>query len=496
MAVKRTKLRRTAAGVRMRSRDRLIHLRETRLKQMGVTRFRYLTILPVLVALIMLTAWLRSPSVTQVHFRPNEANYDAPLAGLAVWADRYGQDVRLDAPLIYAEITWAELEIEPGRYDFEAFEEKYCLQEWWREGKKLILRFVMDQPGEPEHMDIPDWLYQEIGGAGNYYESSSGAGFSPDYSHLMLRERHRQAILALATRYDGHPGVAYIELGSLGRNGEWTVELDEEGITPLPMSNISREYAWHYTSSFQSTPMLMRRPYKETQLMQVGLYNPLLGNGEATWQWLDDIESGGYDRQIETDLMSMPDFYRCSPSGAHIAADVDLEALLKEDAEVLLRQIRESHLSYVVLEGDLSAISDQAIEQLNAMGGELGSRLWLRRAEWDNSVRSGARSKVLLRFRNDGIAPLAVNWPVALALFDGERMLALQRTEVSAVSLQPGDTDCQAYMDIPDSLKVGKYTLKLAILDAQTGEPAVRLSMDECDEETLWTTLGELNVFG
>ncbi len=492
--IRRLRLRPVARGLRMRSRDRLIRLRETRLKQMGVNRYRYLAVVPVLLALIVLVGWLRTPRVTEAYYQPNEETFLTPLAGWAVCAQSWGAEEIPDVSLVYAEVTWKELETAPGEYDFAAFEEKNHLNEWWAEGKRLILRFVMDVPGEKGHMDIPDWLYEDIDGAGSFYETSQGAGFSPDYSDILLRERHRQVILALAERYDQHPGVAYVEIGSLGRRGEWTVELGEEGVEALPMSSIAREYAWHYTSAFQNTLMLMRRPYKETQLMQVGVYNAELGDEEATWQWLDDIEGGGYDHQIETGLMAMPDFYMISPAGAHIPAQADLETLLTTEYEALWRQITESHLSYAVLEGDLTALSEEAMQALRSLDWEIGYRLWVRGAEWDSFLRPGVRCKVLLKMRNDGGAPLIADWPVALALFDGDEMVACQETELGTASFLPGDTDWQTAIDIPDQMPAGEYTLKLAILDPEDGKPGVRLCMDECDENTLWTALGTITV--
>lgn len=497
MTSKRTKLRRMTGGLRMRSRDRLIRLRETKLRPMGIGGYRSLSVIPLMVALVMLAAWLRAPQTAAESYRPLETEALDPLSGWAIRADSRDQAGALDTSLVYAEVTWAELEPEEGQFAFDAFEERNSLAEWWAEGKRMILRFIADAPGEEGHMDIPRWLYEALGGegfAGQFYETSSGAGFAPDYSNVLLREAHRRVILALAERYNGHPGVAYIEIGSLGWEGEWMVDLTQEEANELPTSTISREYAWHYTSAFTDTLMLMRRPYKEVQLLQVGLYNPQLGDFEATWDYLDVIRSGGYDTQIETDLLGMPEFYTLSPSGAHIPARLDLERLLTVDKEELTRQIVESRLSYAVIEGDISSLSGEAMESLREIEPLLGYRLWVRSAEWDCRVRSGVRSKVILCLRNDGVAPLHAGWPVELALFDGEKLVCSQRTGLDSSMLQPGDTELMGWIDVPDAVRPGAYTLKLAIVDPATGEPGVYLTMDECNPDTLWTELGGIEI--
>lgn len=498
MPTRRLRLKRLAGGLRMRSRDHFNRLREKRLHPMGVSGYPALMSIPILLGLVILVGWMRMPQTERAIFRPVEDGFVTPMAGWAVRADSWGTDDRLEVSLVYAEATWAELEPEEGQYDFEGFEERNHLNEWWADGKRLILRIVCDRPGEAGHKDIPEWLVEHMGGeilAGRFYESESGSGFAPDYSIIGMRDAHRKLISALADRYDGHPGVAYIELGSLGQNGEWTVDQTETGLK-LPASSISREYAWHYTSEFENTLMLMRRPYMEAQLLTVGLYNPELGDFEATWEYLDTIELGGYDRQIETDLIAMPGHSEKSPSGAHIPGENDLDALIAESRNELARQIAESRLSYAVIEQDTAALKDETIQLLQEMDALLGSRIWLRSAQWDCRLHAGVRSKVLLTFRNDGAAPMHAGWPVVLALFDGEEMICGQMTELDTSIILPGDNELTAWIDVPAMTDVGAYTLKMTILDPDSGKPGIRLANEGVGEDSLWLEIGELRVIG
>jgi len=497
MPSRKVRLRKIAGGLRMRSRDNLIRLRENRLVPIGISDYRMLLMLPIMFALIVLAALFRQTDVGKASFRPQEKEGTAPLSGWAVHADAWGDTVLTDVNLVYAEVTWAELEREKGVYDFEAFEEKNHLNEWWNEGKKLILRFVTDRPGEAGHKDIPEWLVEEMGGetlAGTFYESESGSGFSPDYAMLPMREAHRRVIEAIAKRYDAHEGVAYIEIGSLGHNGEWTAEHRETGANLLPTSTISREYTWHYTDAFVHTPMLMCRPYKEAELMNVGLFNLRLGDYEATWDYLESIGQGGYDEQIETDLVAIPEFYLTSPSGAHIPADLDLERLLSEERGALKRQMVESRLNYVVIDASTAELSAEAVETLGEMNELMGSRLWIRSARWNKHVHGTMRCTVYMTWINDGLIPMHVNWPVALALFDGETLIYVQPTEIDSSMMTPGETELRAWIDIPYGVPKGTYMIKAAILNPADGRPAVPLQMAECDGQTLWTELGTVNV--
>ncbi len=501
MTSRRTKLKKLTGSIRMRSRDKLIHLRDTRLRSMGVYNYPSLILIPVMLALIVLLGSFKQPAVVRRSYRPTDLEVSSPMSGWAVHADTYGQDDRLDVSLVYAELTWAELEAEKGVYDFESFEEKNHLNEWWAEGKRVILRFVTDRPGEEQHKDIPEWLVKEMGGevlAGSFYSAQEGCGFSPDYSNLAMRDAHGKVIAALAQRYDEHHGVAYIEIGSLGYDGVWTVDLSEEDVHALPTSSVSREYTWHYTVNFKNTLMLMRRPYKEAELMEVGLYTTDLGSEEAMWEYIDSIEEGGYDHQIETDLVAMPDFYLISPSGAHISADVDPERLLKADKYSLSRQIMESHLTYAVIDQPTTSLSDEAIETLGEIENVIGWRIWIRSAQWDTRRRASMTSKVTLKIRNDGITPPHGSWRIALALFeegeDAKQMVYSQFTDLNGELIRSGETELTAWLEIPYGIEPGSYTLAAALIDSQDGQTAVPMFMKEYDASIGWTMLGEIEI--
>ena len=94
---------------------------------------------------------------TQIYEKTEEI-FGNPLMGYApcAWEETIGEDISL----LYMDITWAELEPEEGKYDWEKIERENQTDRWREEGKHLVLRFVCDIPGEEKHMDIPQWLTQ------------------------------------------------------------------------------------------------------------------------------------------------------------------------------------------------------------------------------------------------------------------------------------------------------------------------------------------------
>ena len=173
-------------------------------------------ILTVVLAAGVEMFWL-SRQKTVKEYKESQVAFGNPLMGYArnAWYDKVSEDISL----LYMDITWAELEPEEGVYDWEAIEKKNQLARWKSEGKHLVLRFVCDIPGQEEHMDIPEWLYEKSGKAGQWYAGGYGKGFAPDYNNPTIISCHEQAVKALGEHLGQDGLISYIELGSLGHWG-------------------------------------------------------------------------------------------------------------------------------------------------------------------------------------------------------------------------------------------------------------------------------------
>ena len=184
--------------------------------------------------------------------------YNNPYKGWVGWADSLEgdtDDIAVLYDLVYVDIKWSEIEKVKGVYDFEAIERQYQFEKWLNKGCRMVLRFVMDNPGSGSNpnvkrMDIPQWLYDELEeenaageGAGVFYYGKAiadmlgGVGFSPNYKSEKLLEYHRNVVKALAERYDDPSITAYVEVGSLGH---WQNSIAGR---PVPVNSLNRH--WH-----------------------------------------------------------------------------------------------------------------------------------------------------------------------------------------------------------------------------------------------------------
>lgn len=344
-----------------------------------------------------------------------------PYIGYAMDSERDAED--RDTDLIYVETSFREISPAERCFDFEALETRCRLKQWQALGKHIVLRFVMDNPSEAAHCDIPDWLRGRLRG-GREYSTEYGRGFAPDYTEEALIEAHREAILALGEYFSGYEDpahrnpdfVAYVELGSLGHWGEWHV-LADAGLPEMPLASVRRRYIEPYEAAFPKARLLLRRPFTERP-DRAGVYNDVSGNPEETEEWLSWIAEGGaYDQTGEEDgLRAAGALWESAPVGGELTSAIPLRSMLLRHFDRTRALLMKSHASFL---GPMIPLLSEAKEQGALSRGEaarfcrnadrlensLGYRYRVRALEY--FPRTG---RLVLTIRNDGIAPIYFNY--------------------------------------------------------------------------------------
>lgn len=428
---------------------------------------RILIILIGLAGGLLVAIFLWKP-VQRMRFTYTSEVFGNPLMGYApcAWYKSPSPDVQL----LYTDITWRELEPEEGVYDWDAIAEENQLDRWRAEGKHLVLRFVCDRPDDEAHMDIPDWLYEKIGGAGTAYDMDYGKGFAPDYNNPQMIQYHRRAVEAMG-EYLGQDGfVAYVELGSLGHWGEWHVNYSQ-GIPLLPQEAIREQYITPWIEAFPNSRILMRRPFTPAREYGFGLYNDMAGHLQETERWLQWTREGGdFSSAGEKNvLVPMPDFWKQAPSGGEFTSSLTMEELLHTQLERTLGLLEASHTTFL---GPKIADSDYP-EGYAAALGKMGYRLWISQGKLQ---RLGGKGQLTLVWENSGVAPFYQDWPVYLYLKHPDSGEITQVPVALKLSeLLPGESITQK-VALPWAAR--DMEISVGIVDPMTGKAAVRLAMD------------------
>lgn len=407
-----------------------------------------------------------------VQFKTTDRVFYNPFMGFAVNADY--EDAVGENTLVYVDITWREWEPEEGVYAIEQLWEDNNLKRWQEEGKKVVLRFVCDIPGEEEHMDIPDWLY-ELTGDGIFYDTSYGKGYAPEYSNAVFIEKHRAALLALGKAFEDEDLLAYVELGSLGHWGEWHMNYSQ-GTTRMPKASIREEYVQAYEEAFPYAKMLARRPFAETVAREYGLYNDMTGHMEDTKEWISWIENGGTYEQplVSEELVAQPKAWESSPMGGEFTSSLSYNEMLVENLEETISLIKQSHMTFIgpkcPVTEEVETYSEGVEEVLKTIGYRYGvSEASISYWKWSNE------GKLVLKVENSGIAPIYFPWEMYLYVYDGENLVERIQVPVNLMEIFGGES-CNAEIE---NVPIGEgYTYWIGIENPATGEPEVYLDIE------------------
>ena len=412
---------------------------------------------------------------TKFEYTLSDKSFGNPLMGYVPSAEE--KTVSEDVHLVYVDITWKELEPKKGHYNWETIEESNQFKRWKKEGKQVVLRFLLDYPGKSSHKDIPDWLGNEISDLGDAYNTSYGKGFSPNYQNKLLRKYYKEAVTAMGQRWGNDDFIAYIELGGLGHWGEWHVHSDA-GIRQLPRKEVRKDYIAPFQPAFPKAKILMRRPGLEGDF---GIYNDVFGDKSATKTWLNWIQNGGsYDQtQEQAALKAMPKAWEKAPIGGELTSSQSMSTLLGNNLDELTDEAKAAHLTFLgpkVAEdiGDGQAAYKELLKNM-------GYRLWvsgLRISKGESKV------EITLNLENSGVAPLYGDWPVVLYLCNANgKVLQAQQLDCRLSELLPDQTT-----ELKASFAYSKdqnYQVKLGILSPMTQEPSVHFAMKGFEGEVM-----------
>ena len=412
---------------------------------------------------------------TEVIFKESEATFNNPYTGLVAWANNPYAVNQLHT-LAYAPIYWSEIEKFKGDYDFEAFEEKNFFSYWKSTGVKIIIRFIMDYPvAGKKHMDIPQWLYEELND-GVYYDIPYGQGYSPNYGNEKLIEYHRKVIEAMAERYDDNDMIAYVQLGSLGHYGEWH-NYKEANLLPFPNQSVTDKYANHYISYFKNKKLVMRRPYDITAKHDnIGLYNDIIGDENATQNFISWFNNGTTSSETGETSPPMKDFWKSAPSGGEISSEVNMENLFGIQYPKLKKMIEDGHTSFLGPSSPVYLQSEgQATLNVNDLIKTMGYRFRANKAKYTDSVKKNGTVKIELDFENLNNIPFYYDWKMTYYLFDDQ---------IREVIRVPSDFDIRTLVAAKTTDKIsfkadvprGTYSLTCGLVNPATQNPEVRFA--------------------
>jgi hypothetical protein len=425
--------------------------------------------------------WCNLPPVT---FTPEEC---APRVE-EHWPENYP-----DSATAYFRWHWKDLEPVRGEIDFEMIDT--AMQSANVLGETLSFRVMTIDEGDA---GVPGWLTAApYDVPGEWIPAGGGDTFWPDYRSDVFLGEHERFVSALGERYDGHPALDHVDIGTVGCWGEWNTACltDVEGIFEVfhPASDTDRDAILaaysrmidDHIDAFPTTPTVMLGMGSGWEL-ETMLHATDRGAGWRVDCWGDwgffgtgwNHMEDAYPVMIENAIAADPafaDLWRTAPIQLEVCgvmADwydfgwtVDAP-----DGEVYrtFRWALDVHAS--VLNAKFNPVPASYVDAVDDLLRENGYRFVVDLLDHDGTVAPGAETTLVSSWSNIGVAP-AYN-PRTLTY----RLRGATRTETFASTADttgwlPGPFTVVDTVTIPADMPGGTYDLEIALLDRAGTDP-------------------------
>jgi hypothetical protein len=398
--------------------------------------------------------------------------------------------------IAYSRFYWDELEPQEGRYAFDLINSQ--LTKAREQGQDIALRF-MPMDTTPK---APTWFRAKAKGhtfqlkaygwerglkAGQVVES-----WAPDFNDPFFLERQEALVRAFGERFNGHPDIMRMDIGSIGRWGEW-----HTSGTPAPMpteDNAKKVIDWYF-KYWGRTPLSMLVGYAPGLRYAVsrgaGWRADSLGDyGHFSDRWCHMVDA--YPKQVAAPGVL----------GAWKRGPVTFEA--PGSMEDLERYVPSKGGGYDAMWNQALAwgassfhakshpIPDAQVAPMERFLKRCGYRFVLHSLRYPKAVKRGTALDLQMTWSNLGVAPPYRGYVLAVRLKGGGKSFVLD-TDAKLTAWLPGNHQVDTHPALPKDLAAASYELAIGILDPHYREPDVKLAIEGRGVDG-WYGLGRIVV--
>ncbi len=423
------------------------------------------------------------PSVT-VHPTEIDAILRNPGMGFESF-HRYDGDLtpqeHPETSVAYFRWYWDSIEPVQGEIDFAMIDQ--VVQQARDHDQTLGFRIMAADGG----VKVPQWLL-DMGIGGVWFDG--GQAFMPDFADPLFMQEMERVVRAFADRYAENPTVDHVDIGSLGRWGEWHVS-GVDG-AEMPPTAIKLEYVDWYLEAFAGVPLVMLIGDLDGLTYAVehgaGFRGDCLGDMGGfsdTWNHMD-----WYPEQIEA--ANATEAWKTAPIAFEVCWTMDYWVEQGWDIDTILDAALDMHIS--LLNAKSAPIPDEywpAVEQFQK---KMGYRLVMRELSHQPTVSAGGVLNVSSVWENVGVAPPYRRYPLAYRLVDEQGQAQLQAASTADVTTWlPGEDRPDDALEQAASLPPGPYRLDVALMRADESAPGVQLAIEGRLDDG-WYAISEVEV--
>jgi len=409
----------------------------------------------------------------------------------------------------YARWGWRELEPQPGKIDYAFLDG--VLKESREAGQTLAFRVMCcsSSPRQPYH---PQWL-TDIGGKVVTTRYGTGPELEvPVLDDPQVLAANLDFIDRLGVRYDGHPDIDHLDLGTVGWWGEW--HMSQSTNAPMPMLETQRKIVDAYLAAFKKTPLVM--------LIGGGdMLKHAVENGAG---WRADClgDMGGFSKNWCHMRMAYPkmlpaadavDAWKTAPVAWETCWDMRKWADEGWPLRFIFNYALALHGSVINNKSAPLPEGQNIRPEVERFLRRLGYRLVLKELSHPSNAQPGAKIQLAMKWQNVGSAPCYKPYRVAYRLSNdqgygkvfvgtvavnkwlpGSIELFTEEFFKEPKDLPPGDVHAVAdTLSLPDDLLPGTYTLSLGVIGQDDTKPVVQLGIKGRSEDG-WYPLSKLST--
>ena len=394
-----------------------------------------------------------------------------------------------DTSIAYLRWYWDMLEPEHGQYRWDIIDT--ALAEAQKHHQRLAIRLMPYSDCNPRVVQtntrcdaLPEWYRNSGASRANKPTDKDGAIWQPDFGDPLYLKYWGEFVAAAGRRYDGNPILDSVDIASVGYWGE--------GWSPyMPAFQYQKPLIDIWLKAFPHTMLLMN--FDEPEALAYGTQH---GAGWRLDCWGDMRTTANHSPEMldqypeEVAQTGIGDVWKHRPVSLEVCGTVSSWLRSGYDLNYILDQALRWHVTSVNLKS--SPIPQQWKAQFDEFQKRMGYRLILRRLEYSKRIAPGAMMPVHMWWYNAGVAPAYRPYRLAMQLWSqGAKTVIYIPADVR--SWLPGDSVVDEPVHIPGDLPSGSYHVRIALVDMNTGVPALRLAIAGRQSDG-WYDLGTLDV--
>ncbi len=410
----------------------------------------------------------------------------------------------------YARWGWGTLEPQPGKIDYEFLDR--VLSETRKAGQQLAFRAMCSSttPGRPYH----PYRLKGVGGKILVCNYKDKKGLTvPDLDDPVVLERHLDFIKRLGARYDGHPDIDHIDLGSVGWWGEW--HMSGSKTCKKPTMENREKIIDAYIAAFKKTPILMLIGDSEC-LAYASRYRTgwradclgdMRGGFSETWCHMRD----SYPRLVTE--AGVCETWKTAPVAWEVCWDMRRWVDEKWPLRFIFNYALALHGSYLNNKSAPLPAGENVREEIERFLRRLGYRLVIREFKHRKQIRRGKPLVLTMKWQNVGSAPCYRPYRVAYRIkaengyvrtFVGK--LTVEKWMPGSVEvftkefmkappdLPPGEiVEVRDSIVLPADIPAGTFSLAIGVVGERSTEPVLRLAIKGRGDDG-WYPLSKLQV--